>query len=70
MRDPDRIDDFCRGLAALWHKVPDWRFGQLICNVLGAYQAQTGRDIFFPEDREIMDFMKKYFQSDEGGASP
>ena len=61
MRDPARIDKFCRQLALLWHKVPDWRFGQFISNVLGAYVSETKRDIFFPEDDEVMEFMKKYF---------
>ena len=62
MRDPNRIDQFCNDLAACWHRVPDWRFGQLISNVLGAYVSETKRDIFFPEDNEIMDFIKKYFE--------
>ena len=31
MRDPDRIDAFCKELAKIWKsKVPDWRFGQLV----------------------------------------
>ena len=40
MRNPNRIDEFCTRLAACWHKVPDWRFGQLISNVLSEYQAE------------------------------
>ena len=68
MRDPQRIQLFCNDLAILWRKVPDWRFGQFISNVLGAYVAETKRDIFFPEDDEIMAFMKKYFEQPE--ASP
>ena len=58
MRDPKRIDKFCAELAKLWHIVPDWRFGQLISNVLGSYKG----DIFFPEDDKMLDFMKKYFE--------
>lgn len=61
MRDPKRIDEFCNELARMWHKVPDWRFGQLISNVLGNYQTETKRDIFFPEDDELLDFFKRYF---------
>lgn len=61
MRDPKRIYDFCNRLAACWSKVPDWRFGQLIANVLGQYVADTGRDIFFPEDKEIIEYIEKYF---------
>jgi len=68
MRDPKRIDKFCNELKKCWHKVPDWRFGQLISNVLGAYVSETNRDIFFPEDDEILAFFKKYFEQE--GASP
>ena len=62
MRDPNRIDKFCDELNKLWHKVPDWRFGQLMCNLLGGYVGETGRDPFFPEDDEMMEFFKKYFK--------
>ena len=68
MRDPDRIDSFCDELARLWHKVPDWRFGQLMSNLLGAYVGETKRDIFFPEDDEMMNFFRKYFNKE--GSSP
>lgn len=68
MRDPNRIDKFCRILAQYWHRVPDWRFGQLISNVLGAYASENKRDIFFPEDQELLDYFDKYFS--EEGSSP
>lgn len=61
MRDPKRIDRFCRRLAELWHLVPDWRFGQLISNVLGTYP----RDIFFPEDDVLLQFFEDYFSKGE-----
>ena len=48
MRDPNRIPIFCYKLAKLWEDYPDWRFGQLICNL-------TNReDIFYIEDDELM----------------
>lgn len=56
MRDPNRIDEFCKRLAAVWHKVPDWRFGQLMVNVLG----EMNRDPFFPEDEEMIEFFENY----------
>lgn len=62
MRDPKRIHKFCNELAALWTKVPDWRFGQFIINIWSAYAEQTKRDIFYVEEDELMDFMKKYFE--------
>ena len=65
MRNPNRIDTFCQELAALWHTVPDWRFGQLISNVLGEYVGQEQKDPFFTEDKEMMEFFKKFFQEGE-----
>lgn len=63
MRDPNRIDKFCNELAEMWHKVPDWRFGQLMDNVLGSYVGDTGNDVFFVEDDEMLDYFKKYFKN-------
>lgn len=60
MRDPNRIRKYCTQLADLWEKVPDWRFGQLMSNLLGAYYSETKRDIFFPEDDEMFAFFGKY----------
>lgn len=59
MRDPKRIDRFCARFAAMWKKVPDWRFGQLISNLLGEYVSRTHRDIFFPEDEELITAMEQ-----------
>lgn len=66
MRDPKRIDKFCGKLAELWHMVPDWRFGQLMSNVLGEYVGKTHRDIFFPEDDEMLAFFEEYFRKEDG----
>ena len=60
MRDPQRIRRFCDQLASVWEKVPDWRFGQLMSNLLGAYYEETHSDIFFPEDDELFKFFEKY----------
>lgn len=57
MRDPGRIEAFCDQLKEYWHKVPDWRFGQLVCNVYGA----GGRDPFFYEESETLELFRKYF---------
>ena len=59
MRDPKRIREFCNQLADIWEsKCPDWRFGQLICNVID-------RDPFYIEDDKMMEHFKKYFHFDE-----
>lgn len=60
MRNPQRIDKFCDDLKEVWHQFPDWRFGQLMSNMLGTFVSQTGKDIFFPEENELMDFFRKY----------
>lgn len=56
MRDPDRIETFLTELAKLWHLVPDWRFGQLICN------TPFDRDPFFMEEDEFLGCIKKMFK--------
>lgn len=55
MRDKARIDDFCRRLDTCWMQVPDWRFGQLIMNLFGAY----GKDPFYTEDEEMIRFFEE-----------
>lgn len=62
MRDVNRIYKFCNELAEIWAKVPDWRFGQLISNVLGDWQGKTHRDIFFPEEDEMIQIFRDYFK--------
>ena len=59
MRDPNRIQTFCNELANLWRKVPDWRFGQFISNVLGAY-VHTNR-------LQYVEFFGKFY---DGGGEP
>ena len=59
MRDEKRIDEFCELLKKVWHKVPDWRFGQLIENLKRAMQKS---DIFYIEDEVMLDLLKVYFE--------
>ncbi len=59
MRDIERIDPFLKRLGDCWKKVPDWRFGQLMVNVLGAMK----RDPFFPEEEEMIEFFEEYFKN-------
>lgn len=64
MRDKKRISKFCNELADIWEKnCPDWRFGQLICNVFGEMACE--RDPFFPEEKEMIEYFKKYFDRKE-----
>ena len=63
MRDPKRIDDFCNKFAEMWKKeVPDWRFGQLICNMFGNF----GVDSFFLEEDNMLKKIEDYFNQIKG----
>jgi hypothetical protein len=60
MRDINRIDTFLEELGKEWKKVPDWRFGQLMVNVLGACK----RDPFFIEEPEMLKHFQDFFNKE------
>lgn len=61
MRDKNRLKKFYKELQDIHMKhFPDWRFGQMIINVLADWQAKTGRDIFFPEEDEMIQIFRDY----------
>jgi hypothetical protein len=57
MRDPNRIYEIVDLLALTWERHPDWRFGQLVANLLGS------GDPFFVEDDELLKILKDYYES-------
>ena len=57
MRNPERIDEFCAELAQLWHKYPDFRFGQLIEDMLAMNNIY---DMYYMEDDEMLDMLQCY----------
>lgn len=60
MRDPRRCAKLARQIGELWRaKVPDWRFGQLISN----FQSAIRDDIFYIEDDEIFEKIKKFLEN-------
>lgn len=60
MRDPKRIRKFCNELADIWEEnCPDWRFGQLLVNVID-------RDPWFLEEDDMMRLFRQRFHM-EGG---
>jgi len=62
MRDPKRISRLINILQYYWfNKVPDWRFGQLICNL----QSAAGNDLFYMEDEDFVQLVKQYFKNIE-----
>lgn len=55
MRDPKRIKPFLEWLGEIWEReCPDWRFGQLMSNVLGV-------DPFYIEDEDARKTFEEYF---------
>lgn len=61
MRDINRLDKFYDELKEIHKKhFPDWRVGQFLVNVLADWQAKTKRDIFFPEEDEIIQIFRDY----------
>lgn len=61
MRDPNRLYPFYDRLREIHMTYfPDWRFGQLINNVLGWYYTKNKRDIFFPEEDEMIQIFEGY----------
>lgn len=58
MRKIERIEPFLKKLGDLWKKqCPDWRFGQLMCNVLNTFD----KDPFFIEEDEMIERFETYF---------
>lgn len=49
-------------LAKIWKEnCPDWRFGQLMSNVLNSFEI----DPFFIEEDNMLERFKKYFDIDD-----
>ena len=59
MRDLNRIKPFCEEFAALWENYPDLRFGQIVSNLARYCQWETGQDMFYIEDDELMEIIRK-----------
>lgn len=60
MRDKDRIKPFLDRLGKVWEQVPDWRFGQLMYNVLNSSLT----DPFYIEDDKMIEYFEKYFKEE------
>lgn len=61
MRDKNRIEPFMKELGDIWKEnVPDWRFGQLMINIIDDLDDKK-IDIFLLEENELIDEIKKLF---------
>lgn len=61
MRDPNRLYNFYSELCYIHrHYYPDWRFGQLCSNFFGWLMNEKNVDLFFPEEDEMIEYLKEY----------
>ena len=61
MRDIERIPPLLAKFQEAWELVPDWRFGQLVSNLLG-----TGRqDVFFAEEEKWSELIDAFIQANK-----
>ena len=61
MRNPERLDSVYLQLCEIHKKsFPDMRFGQLMMNFLGFVNSTKKRDPFFPEESEMLTYLKEY----------
>ena len=58
MRDAKRIDVILQELSNLWHKYPDLRLGQLICNVI------QDPALYYIEDDKLIDILKEFYKGE------
>lgn len=59
MRDISRIDKFLDELKDIWKTYcPDWRFGQMMCNILNTFDV----DPFFPEEEDMIKRIRNFFE--------
>lgn len=71
MRDPRRIAIFMNRLTEVWMANPDWRFGQLIVNILRA-GIETGvheltiNQLFYVEDEAFSRFVEDFVSRMKG----
>lgn len=67
MRNPNRLDAFYEEMKTIHKKsFPDWRFGQLMSNFFGWLMSEKKKDLFFPEEEEMIG----YFREFANGESP
>ena len=62
MRKKERIKPFMEELGKIWEdNCPDWRFGQLMINVLSSMPI----DPFFPEEDKMLEYFREYFKKNK-----
>lgn len=66
MRSKERLDPFYDELKWVHKKYfRDWRFGQFMSNLLGWIVSNYGRDPFFPEEDEMLKYIREYAKTSQ-----
>lgn len=61
MRKVERLDEFYDELKEIHKKYfPDWRFGQLCSNFFGYLATEKKTDLFFPEEKEMIKYIREF----------
>lgn len=61
MRNPNRLDKFYDEMREIHKKsFPDLRFGQLMSNFFGWLHSVKGKDLFFPEEEDMIEYFREY----------
>lgn len=61
MRNPNRLYNFYNEVTRLHMTYfPDWRVGQFWMNFLGWVQNEKKLDLFFPEESEMITYLKEF----------
>ena len=61
MRNPNRLYNFYDEMRNIHMKsFPDWRFGQLMSNFFGWLMSEKKKDLFFPEEDDMIEYFREY----------
>ena len=65
MRNKERLDNFYEEFKNI-HKerFPDQRFGQLCSNFFGWLATEKKKDLFFPEENQMLEYFREYAGED------
>lgn len=61
MRDERRIKPFLEKIGKYWKYVPDWRFCQLITNVIGMSKV----DPWYLEEDDVIELFEEFFDGNK-----
>lgn len=64
MSKPDHISDVLQAIETIWRRHPDWRLGQLICN-LAAWADPTQNIVWDVEDDVLVAEVEKHLEHQE-----